>query len=285
MDIAYFPGCSLHGMAREYDVSTRIVCQHLGISLKEIKDWNCCGATAAHSLDHLLATSLNARNLALTRDMRLNCLMTPCAGCFSRLKGTSYELIQNPELFNKIQDFLDISGIKDIRVEHLLQLLVNQVGIETIKNKVQKPLKGLKLAAYYGCLITRPHSVTQFDDPEQPVSMDNLLKALGADTVSWSHKTECCGGGFAVSDTAIVLDLGGQVLDAAHQAGAMAIVTACPMCQTNLDTRQKAIEKECGIDFNLPIIYLSQLIGLALGYSPRQLGLNQLLISPLNLIR
>lgn len=279
MDIAYFPGCSLHGMAKEYDVSTRIICRHLGISLKEVEDWNCCGATAAHSLDHLLTISLNARNLALTRDMQLNCLMTPCAGCFSRLKGTSYEINRNP------QDFTSPDYIKDISVEHLLQFLVDRVGLETIKNKVQKPLKGLKLAAYYGCLITRPHYITQFDDPEQPVSMDKLLKVLGAEPVGWSHKTECCGGGFAASDTAIVLDLGGQVLEAAREAGARAIVTACPMCQTNLDTRQKAIEKERGINFNLPVIYLSQLIGLALGYSPRQLGLNRLLVSPANLFR
>jgi heterodisulfide reductase subunit B len=283
MDIAYFPGCSLHGMAKEYDVSTRIICRHLGISLKEVKDWNCCGATAAHSLDHLLSISLNVRTLALTRDMRLNCLMTPCAGCFSRLKGTSYEINHNPQIIDKVQDSAYLGSIKDIGVEHLLQFLVDRVGVETIKNKVQKPLGGLKLAAYYGCLITRPHCITQFDDSEQPVSMDKLLKALGAEPVSWSHKTECCGGGFAVSETAIVLDLGGQVLEAAREAGARAIVTACPMCQTNLDIRQRAIAKERGIDFNLPIIYLSQLIGLALGYSSRELGLTRLLVSPANL--
>jgi heterodisulfide reductase subunit B len=159
------------------------------------------------------------------------------------------------------------------------------VGIAAIKEKVTKPLQGLKVAAYYGCLITRPHAITEFEDPEQPVIMDKMLETLGAETVKWSHKTECCGGGFAVSDTDIVIDMGGQVLEAARQAQADAIVTACPMCQTNLDTRQHLISRDRKINYNMPVIYLTQLMGLAFGYSFRQMGLGTLMVSPVQLLR
>lgn len=284
MDVAYFPGCSLHGMAKEYDVSTRAVCRHLGVSLQELQDWNCCGATAAHSLDHLLSVRLNARNLAIADDTGLGCLMTPCAGCFSRLKGTSYELSHNEIAAGPIQA-LGLKAEPHVKVQHLLQLLDQEVGSEVIGDKVVKSLQGLKVAAYYGCLITRPREVTGFDDSEQPMVMDKILETLGAEAVPWSHKTECCGGGFAASDTAIVIDLGGQVLEAARQAGADAIITACPMCQTNLDARQPLINQDRGKNFNLPVIYLTQLMGLAFGYSFRQMGLSRLMVNPTPLLR
>jgi len=156
--------------------------------------------------------------------------------------------------------------------------------LEQIQKQVVKPLQGMKLAAYYGCLITRPKSMVQFDDPEQPVSLDRLLQTLQAETVNWSHKAECCGGGFAASATNIVIDLGGQVLEAARQAGAQGIVVACPMCQANLDTRQRAIEADHGITYNLPIIYFTQLLGLGLGFTAKEMGLNRLLTSPSNLL-
>lgn len=285
MDIAYYPGCSLHSMAHEYDSSTRLVCERLGIQLHEITDWNCCGATAAHSLDHHLTIGLSGRNLALVDDMKLNQVTTPCAGCFSRLKTASGEL-KKSSLQDEMEQItgLSLAGAKDIQVTHLLQLMIEQIGLEQIQKQVTKPLNGIKLAAYYGCLITRPKAVVQFDDPEQPVSLDLLMESLGAETVKWSHKAECCGGGFAASATEIVVDLGGQVLEAARQAGAQAIVVACPMCQANLDTRQRAIEVKRGITYNLPIIYFTQLLGLGLGFTAKQMGLNRLLTSPAKLL-
>jgi heterodisulfide reductase subunit B len=170
-------------------------------------------------------------------------------------------------------------------VSHLLQLLVETVGLESIAAAVTKPLEGLRLAAYYGCLLTRPRAVTGYDDPEQPTSMDRLLRAMGAETVQWSHKAECCGGGFAASETGIVVDLGGQVLEAARQAGADAIVVACPMCQVNLDTRQQVIEEARGVRYNLPVIYFTQLMGLACGFSAGKMKLGRMLVSPLSLLR
>jgi len=284
VSIAYYPGCSLHTLAHEYDQSARLVSERLGLDLREVTDWNCCGATAAHSLDHHLAIGLSGRNLTLVRDMKLNQVATPCAGCFSRLKTASLEL-KDPVKKHSYQDLgIAFEGVEDIQVSHLLQVMIEDVGLEKIKQLIVRPLTGLKLAAYYGCLITRPRAIAQFDDPEQPVSLDNLLKALGADTVNWSHKAECCGGGFAASDTNIVVDLGGQVLEAARQAGAQALVVACPMCQTNLDTRQQAIETERSTKYGLPIIYFTQLMGLAFGFTPRQMGLQRLFINPNQLL-
>jgi Heterodisulfide reductase, subunit B len=286
METAYYPGCSLHALAHEYDISTRMVCDRLGIDLHEIDDWNCCGATAAHSLDHKLSIGLSTLNLMKVDDMKLTQVTTPCAGCFSRLKAASRELKQ-ASLQGEIEQTIGIplAGAKDIKVTHLLQLITEQIGEEQIRKMVVKPMDGLKLAAYYGCLLTRPRNIVQFDDPEQPISLDHLLQALGAETVTWSHKAECCGGGFAASETSIVVDLGGQILEAARQAGADAIVVACPMCQSNLDTRQRAIEADRGRTYNLPIIYFTQLMGLAFGFSPRQMRMQHLITSPADLLK
>lgn len=285
MNVAYFPGCSLHGLAREYDISTRLVCSHLGINLQELKDWNCCGATAAHSLNHELSVSLSARNLAIANDMKLSQIVAPCAGCYSRLKTASYELRNNKSLAGKIEKLINAPAPVRPDVSNAVQLLIEAKGIDAIAEKVVKPLKNMKLAAYYGCLLTRPQHITEFDDPEQPMSMDLILRALGAETVNWSHKAECCGGGYAASETPIVVDLGNQVLESALKEGAEALVVACPMCQTNLDGRQLTIEAELGIKYDLPIIYFTQLMGLAFGYKASQLGLKKLLISPFPLLR
>lgn len=285
MNCAYYPGCSAHALAREYDRSARLVCQRLGIHLTEVQDWNCCGATAAHSLDHELSVSLCARNLAIINRMSLDRVTTPCAGCFNRLKSVSFELKNVATLKAKIEQAIDAPLDRLPEIVHLLQLLVQDIGLEGLAKHVVRPLRGLKLAAYYGCLITRPHKVVAFDDPEQPASMDRVLEVLGAQTVKWSHKAECCGGGFAASETSIVVDLSGQVLEAARQAGAEAIVVACPMCQANLDTRQETVEEGRGTRYNLPIVYFTQLLGLAYGYSSGRMGLRRLIVSPLPLLK
>jgi len=285
MDIAYYPGCSLHGIAREYGHSVRRICHRLGIHLADVEDWNCCGATAAHSLDRELALGLSARNLSSVNRMNLGRVVTPCAGCFSRMKGCSHELSKSKELRKEMERRIGAPLAELPEVSHLLQLLVEGVGMKGLADAVSRPLKGMKLAAYYGCLTTRPRAVARFDDSEQPVSMDRILQAMGADTVRWSHKAECCGGAFAASQTDIVVDLGGQVLEAARQAGAHALVVACPMCQINLDSRQQAIEEAHGVRYNLPILYFTQLMGMAYGFSSRQMGLDRMLVSPRPLLR
>jgi heterodisulfide reductase subunit B len=285
MDIAYYPGCSLHGIAREYERSAALVCRRLGIRLVEVEDWNCCGATAAHSLDRELTLGLSARNLSIVNRMKLDRVVTPCAGCFSRLKGCTHELEKSKKTLERIEKQIEAPLTNLPEVTHLLQLMVETVGLKGLADAVSRPLKGLKLAAYYGCLLTRPRAVARFDDPEQPTSMDRLLQAMGADTVPWSHKAECCGGGFAASETRIVIDLGGQVLESARQAGADAIVVACPMCQLNLDARQQEIDEDRGSRYNLPVIYFTQLMGIACGFSTGEMRLGRILVSPLPLLR
>jgi len=272
-------------MAREYDRSARLVCERLGISLVEVEDWNCCGATAAHSLDHELALGLGARNLSIVHRMGRDAVTTPCAGCFSRLKTAAHELAHPGSLARSLEERLDTDFSRLPGVTHLLQLLMEARGPRGLAQPVVKPLKGLRVAAYYGCLLTRPRHVVQFDDPEQPSSMDGLLRALGAETVKWSHKAECCGGSFAASEPGIVVDLGGQVLEAACRAGAEAVAVACPMCQVNLDSRQDEIRKERVDVHSLPVIYFTQLMGLAYGYPPRELGLRRLLVTPFPLLK
>ncbi len=279
MEVAYYPGCSGHGMSREYQLSTAVVCRHLGLVLHEVEDWNCCGASAAHSLNHSLALELNFRNLRLVEKMGLTTVTTPCAGCYSRLK-TAESTLKESIGANKQSP----QG-SQVEASHVLQFLVEKVGLETIAQEVKRPLSGLRLAAYYGCLLTRPRGLTRFDDPEQPRVLDDLLKVLGAETVNWSHKAECCGAGMAACQTEIVVQLSGEILEAAKQAGAEAIVVGCPLCQTNLDTRQSLVEAERGVRYGLPIMYFTQLMGLAFGHSVKELGLNKLLTSPLPLLR
>lgn len=284
-EICYFPGCSLHGPAREYGDSIRLVCKLLGISLMELQDWSCCGTTAAHSLNRELGISLARRNLDLARWMGFDRVMTPCAGCFSRLATASREITGKRDGFRSAENELSRSPYPMPDVIHLLRFLMEDVGEEALTISVHRSLKSLRLAAYYGCLLTRPRAVARFDDPEQPVSMDRLLGFLGAETVQWSHKTECCGGSYAASDSSIVIELSSQVLEAAQQAGAQAIVVACPMCQMNLDSRQEAIAHYRKTRFNMPIIYLTQLMGLAYGLPFRLLGWKKLFVSPLPLLK
>ncbi len=285
MRVAYYPGCSLHGLAREYGQSIRLVCDRLGITLDEIEDWNCCGASAAHSIDRTLAIGLGARNLALAEKTGANRVVTPCAGCFSRLKAASDALGRSETFDADIERRLAGPLPSGVEVLHLLQLIVETIGLDRVTDEVRRPLEGLKLCAYYGCLLTRPTQVTRFDDPEQPTSIDRLLSALGADTLEWSHKAECCGAGFAASQTDIVLELGGQVIEAACEAGAQAIVVACPLCQANLDTRQRAMERHLGKEFGIPIVYFTQMMGLAFGFSSSALGMKRLLVDPYPALR
>lgn len=285
INVAYYPGCSLKGMASAYDKSSRIVCKHLGINLQEIKDWNCCGATSAHSLNHGLDIGLSARNLDIVKSMNLSHVTSPCPGCFSRLKGASFEIKNNPAARKAVEEVLGKPAPVEPEVSSLVQLIVEKKTLDEIAGFTVKPLDGLKVAIYYGCLLTRPKQLVEFDDPELPMSLDLMLQALGAETITWGCKAECCGGGYSVSETGIVLDLSSKILNSAYESGAEAIVVACPLCQTNLDTRQKAVGEQQGIQYNLPVIYFTQLMGLAYGYSPSAMGLKRLFISPLKLLK
>lgn len=257
LKFSYYPGCSLESTAKEYDQSMRIVAKMLDVDLKELPDWSCCGASSGHCTNHQLSLALPARNLALAEKEGRE-LAVACAACFLRFKQTNHELRANDSLRQEIENITGMPYKGNVEVRHLLDIFCREVGLEEIQRRVKRPLKGLKLAAYYGCYLVRPPEITQFDDPENPMLMDNLLNALGAEAIDWSHKVECCGGNLMLSRPDIVSKLVGDICQAAIEGGAAAIVTACPLCQANLDTRQLGPEK-------IPILYFSELLGLALG--------------------
>ncbi len=267
MKLGYYPGCALEGSSKDYSMSLARVFKEIGLELEPIKDWNCCGASAAHSTNHKLALALPYRNLAMATEQGLTELFVPCPFCSKTLINTNQE-IQDARY--KMQD-----GNYDGTVK-----IINSVDIFTrLMDKIQSKidparLKGLKVACYYGCLLVRPPKLLKYDDPEQPTSMDEVVKKLGAEPVDWEFKIECCGGGFTVCNEDAVLELSNKILEDAQENGAQAIIVACQMCQINLDMRQKAIEKKYGVSYNMPIIYLPQLIGLAMGIEPKELGLN-----------
>jgi heterodisulfide reductase subunit B len=247
----------------------------LDVQMEEIPDWNCCGATSAHVMTENLALALPMRNLVLAERLENKTMGIACASCYSRMKGTKKHLDENPELARKINStVIDEGEYKGtIDVKSMLQYCYEEIGLETIKSKVVKTLSGLKVACYYGCLLTRPKDVTNFDSPEYPMSMDHLMEALGAKAVDFDYKTECCGASFSISDTEIVESLSGKILEVAKESGAHMIVVACPLCQSNLDMRQPDIEKHLGKKFDLPVMYFTQLMALAFGINEKELRL------------
>jgi heterodisulfide reductase subunit B len=271
---AYYPGCTLHGTAAEYGESTVRVCQALDIELRELADWNCCGASSAHTINPWLALGLVGRNLRLAQQTGLDHIVLPCAACYARFKEAQHAL-QDHETAAKVEYVVGAAVPTTLQIDPLLGILSQPPYPERIQARLVHPLAGLKLAPYYGCLLTRPPDVTHFDDPEDPQTLDELLRLLGAEVVTWSGKTSCCGASLALSRTDLVLDLSGQLLTWAEEAGADAIVTACPMCHSNLDSRQGQMRRAGRGDHRLPVYYFTQVIGMALGFSAQAMGLQR----------
>lgn len=277
--IGYYPGCSLHGTAAEYDASLRAVCGRLGVELQELPDWVCCGATSAHAIDHTAALCLAADTLAKARRAEIDEILAPCAMCYSRLASAVHEINVNTGLSGELAEALgeprDLA-LERVRVRNLLHWL-EAIPREQLVAAVTKPLTGLKVACYYGCLLVRPPGVTGEKHVEAPRAMERLVAMTGAEPVRWSMPLECCGGSFALSRQEVVLRQCRIICQSARRAGADVICTACPMCQANLDMRQGAI----GIppQERLPIVYLTQLAGLAFGISPATLGLDRHFVS------
>jgi len=281
--VAFYPGCSLEGLAVEYDHSTRAVCEALGIELVEIPDWNCCGSTPAHSLDPGLSAALAGRNLAIAAEQGCAAVMTPCPGCLKSLKG-AVEVYQNPHTRASFLELLGMPFDGQVKAISLLQLLSEEVGSEALQRAVRRPLKGRVIVPYYGCLLTRPASFAEFDDPENPMTMDRLIEATGATVPDFPLKTECCGATYGVTRNKIVGKLSGRIMDFALRLGADAIAVACPLCQQNLDLRQGQVDRFWKRTFNLPIVYFTQVIGLALGIEPKTLGLDKLFVNAESLL-
>lgn len=280
---SYFPGCSAHGTAKEYDMSTRSVCGRLGIELTEIPNWICCGASPAHAVNPLLSLALVVKNLDMSPT---DSIVTGCAACFNRFKTALYTLEHDRLLWEQVCQVTQPTRLegKNFNIVHLLDVF-HGFGLENLKAHVTKPLKGLKVACYYGCLLVRPPKVTRFDDPDNPKKMDELMAAIGAEPVDWDFKTECCGAFHSISHPEIVLRLTGNILQAAKSAGANVISVACPMCQVNLDLRQGDLEKQLGVSVNIPVLYFTQLIGLAFGIDGNELGLERLIVDPSQVLK
>ncbi len=257
MKVSYYPGCSLHGTAKEYDQSVRSVSHALGIELEEIEDWSCCGATSAHSTNFKLSIALPARNL-IAAEKKAQDVMIPCAACFNRFKTAEHHLGQDPELKAEVEEIVGGRYRGSVAIRNPIDIIVRDIGLEALAAKVVKRLAGLKPVSYYGCLLLRPPDVCRFDDAENPVLLDRILAVLGAEVRPWSFKTDCCGGSLTISKTEIVVRMVDKLMEMAREAGANCLVTACPVCMANLDMRSSG-------DAGLPVFYFTELAALAMG--------------------
>jgi len=273
MRYSYYPGCTLKTTGSQYDSSAKAVLERLGSELVEIEDWNCCGSTASDMVSPLLSVSLAGRNLALA-EMSESELVATCSACFLNLYRVQKYVQRDPELGRKLDTVLAEIGLKyrrRVRVRHLLDVIANDIGVEAVRRQVQQPLRGLRVAPYYGCLVVRPYA--EFDGPDLPVSMDRLLEAIGAQPIPYLVKTRCCGGALINTKKSVGLKLLSDLLSAAR--GADCIVTVCPLCQLNLDAYQAEVSRYAHINFDTPVLYLTQLIGLAFGLQEDAIKLGQ----------
>jgi heterodisulfide reductase subunit B len=277
----YYPGCALQHRSHAYEVSNQAVTKALDIELVELDDWNCCGATEYFSVDRLPAYALVARNLALAANAGGTELVVPCSACFLNLHKTDSHMQRFPDLQKAVNQALNAGDLHytpgSIRVRHLLEVIISDLGLDTLRERASRPLYGLKLAAYYGCLVARPDQV--FDSTEQPTALDKLIGALGAEAVPFSLKTTCCGGHMTQISEDTALEMIHRLIKNAAESGADAIVTICPMCQLNLDVYQGHANKYFETDYYVPVLFFTQAIGLALGLSPSDLALGQEFVS------
>jgi heterodisulfide reductase subunit B len=278
MPYTYYPGCSLESTSRAYDESLRKVFEMLKLELHELKDWNCCGATMYMSIDGPVASSISARNLALAETLGYD-VVAPCSSCFTVLSKTQRLMRENEEIRMRIGEALAPAGLKydlSLRIRHPLDILVNDVGVELIRLQVKRDLSSLRVANYYGCQIVRPER--GFDDRENPTTMDNLFEALGAVNVYFPMKVRCCGGMLMTTYPEVALKLVKELLECALENGAECIATTCPLCQINLEAYQGRVNAKFQTDFKIPVLFFTQLLGLALGANPRDLGFQRQLI-------
>ena len=276
---AYFPGCSLEKMALSYHESALETTRALGVELEELEDWNCCGATTYFHLDEILANTLVARNLAIAEKQSLD-FVAPCSACYKNAYFTNKYMKEDADLAEHINyaleaDDLQFSG--NLTVHHLIDVFVDEIGTEEIQNRVSNPLTELHVAPYYGCQIVRPRK--NGENVENPQFFEELLSAIGADPVDFAYKTRCCGGSLLITNRHAALDMIRVLLQNAVDSGTDVIATACPLCQVNLECYQTQVNEEFGTDYSMPVLYFTQLLGLALGTPPKKLGFGKELIS------
>jgi heterodisulfide reductase subunit B2 len=279
--VAYYPGCSLHSTAKEYNSSTQAVCKELGLSLVEPDGWLCCGSSAAHRADPQEALRLPLQNLAVIEQSGFSEVTMPCAACFNRHKAAQHEVRHAPERKAAMADRIGYDYKDTVQVSSLSEAILRRVGLQQIQAQVKKPLDGLRVVCYYGCLMTRPPKITEASHPENPTDLDELLKACGAEVLDWSYKTTCCGAAHSLSRPDIVLDLSSRLIQQAKISGADVIAVACPLCHTNLDARQFQMK----LEEPMPVLYFTQLLAIALGLPKKSAALNMNLVDPRPLLQ
>ena len=274
--IAYYPGCSLHATSPEFNTSTKAVAEALDLELIEPDGWLCCGSSSAHRADPEAAVRLPMENLSLIEQSGFSEVTMPCAACFNRHKAAQFEMREDEDHKLNIEESIGYSYQDSVKVNSLGETIIEHIGPEEVTARVKQPLQGLRVVCYYGCLLTRPPQITEAAHPENPTELDDLVAALGAEVIDWSYKTTCCGAAHSLTRQEIVYDLSSTLIKEARLAGAEAIVVACPLCHTNLDARQF----QMGLDEELPVIYFTQLMALALGLPQKEAALNKNLVDP-----
>ncbi|MBK5107595.1 MAG: CoB--CoM heterodisulfide reductase iron-sulfur subunit B family protein [Anaerolineales bacterium] len=276
---SYFPGCSLEKMALSYNQSAMLTTKAVGVELQELEDWNCCGATSYFHVDELLAYTMVSRNLAIAEKAGHD-LVAPCSACYKNAYFTNAYLKEDDDLANHINYALEADNLKfsgDIQVKHLMEVFAEDVGYDALKETVSHPLKGLRVAPYYGCQIVRPQK--DHEDVENPRFFEDLMTAIGADPVDFAYRLRCCGGSLLITSRDAAFRLIFELLQNVEQSEADVIATACPLCQTNLECYQMQINQEYGTNFKIPVLYFTQLIGLSLGIPTKKLGIGSEFVS------
>lgn len=283
MKVAYYPGCSLSGSAKELDISIKAISGPLGMELIEVPDWNCCGASSAHSTGHFLSFALPARNILKAESTGCQEFTAPCPACYVRTFLAQKQFNEEPEMKQHLENALGQKfGPSSIGIKNVIEVFMDKFT----QNFVKKPLKGLRMVNYYGCALVKPPKIFRFfDDPENPKSLDKLMETCGAESIEWPYKTECCSASLCFTNQDATFKACRDILQVARDAGAHAIVVACTLCQSNLDMRQSQVNKKYRTNFNIPVIYFTQLMGLAMGIPADRLGLDKLFVDPKPLLR
>lgn len=268
--IGFYPGCSLEGTSREYTESVLSLAKLFDIELVDVPDWNCCGATAAHNINNILAIALPARILAKAEEAGMSQVVVPCAACYSRLAVTAHQIREDAELRGQVEEIIGAEVSGRVEIVNVVQFIQQYIAPK-LSEKVVRELDK-KVACYYGCLLVRPHDILKFDRLEDPQSMDELMGEIGAESIDWAFKTECCGASLSVTQTHLAAKLSGNIIKDAVDRGAEAIIVACPMCQSNLDLRRGSINKYLGTKCDIPILYITQAIGYACGLEEKEIG-------------
>jgi len=285
MEVAYYPGCSLHASSRLYDIQNKLVMERLGVRLKELEDWNCCGATSAGKIDDFMAIAMPARNLGIGEASGLPGIVIPCSACYSRML-VAQKILQTDQ---KLKDEINAELLKkvrgDIRIMSILEVLVPKAKSRELEEKAVKKLKGLRPACYYGCMQTRfPVEISVPDDVENPQGMEIIMKALGADPLDWNYKTDCCGASAAVNDPGTSFYLMSKIMKDAIARGANCFITTCPLCQLNMDAYQGKFCKKHGISERLPVYFITEMLGIAMGISPQELQIDRHFVESITLL-